>query len=115
MTDKELARKVGRGDAEAAETFAREHYPAVLRLACRLCGQREEAEDIAQETFLVARRKIETFRGAQASERGSIESHSMSIGSGVENDVPCNSSITILRTMTRGSKHLRPDISSQTR
>ena len=66
MTDKELARKVGRGDAEAAETFAREHYPAVLRLACRLCGQREEAEDIAQETFLVARRKIETFRGGSS-------------------------------------------------
>ena len=66
MTDKELARKIGQGDAEAAEAFARDHYPAVLRLAFRLCGQKEEAEDIAQETFLVARHKIATFRGGSS-------------------------------------------------
>lgn len=63
MTEKELAKRIGNGDAEAAEAFARDHYPAILRLALRLTGLREDAEDIAQETFLVARKKISTFRG----------------------------------------------------
>lgn len=63
MTEKELARRIGNGDAEAAEAFVRDHYSAVLRLAFRLTGQKEEAEDIAQDTFLTARLKISTFRG----------------------------------------------------
>lgn len=63
MTEKELARRIEAGEPDAAEAFAREHYPAVLRLAYRLSGQKEDAEDIAQETFLVARQKISTFRG----------------------------------------------------
>ena len=66
MTDKELARKIDHGDAEAAEAFARAHYPAVLRLAFRLCNHREQAEDIAQETFLVVRQKIGSFRGGSS-------------------------------------------------
>ncbi|MEQ1934404.1 MAG: RNA polymerase sigma factor [Fimbriimonadaceae bacterium] len=66
MTELELARLIGNGDAVAAETFARDHYPAVLRLASRLTGQREDAEDIAQETFLVARQKISTYRGGSS-------------------------------------------------
>ena len=63
MTDLEASRKIANGDAAAAEAFVRDHYPAVLRLALRLTGQREEAEDIAQETFLAARQKIKSFRG----------------------------------------------------
>jgi RNA polymerase sigma-70 factor (ECF subfamily) len=63
MTERELARRIGEGNAEASEAFAREHYPAVLRLVFRLSGQKEDAEDIAQETFLVARQKISSFRG----------------------------------------------------
>jgi len=63
MTERELAKRIGNGDAEAAEAFVRDHYPAVLRLALRLTNQKEEAEDIAQGTFLIARQKINTFRG----------------------------------------------------
>jgi RNA polymerase sigma-70 factor (ECF subfamily) len=63
MTELQLARKIESGDADAAETFVREHYPAVLRLATRLTGKSEDAEDITQETFLTARRKIGTYRG----------------------------------------------------
>lgn len=63
MTELELARKIGNGDADAAEAFVREHHPAVLRLVLRLTGQREEAEDIAQDTFVVARQKIGGYRG----------------------------------------------------
>jgi len=63
MTDKELAKKIESGDGEAADQFVRDHYPAVLRLATRLSGQKEDGEDIAQQTFMVARRKIGSFRG----------------------------------------------------
>lgn len=59
----QLAEQIARGDGNAAEMFVREHYPAVLRFAHRLCGQKEEAEDIAQDTFVAARRKIGSFRG----------------------------------------------------
>ncbi len=64
MNDKEWAQRICQGDAEASEAFAREHYPAVLRLALRLTGRQEDAEDIAQETFVVARQKMGTFRGS---------------------------------------------------
>lgn len=63
MNEVELAKKVESRDHEAAEEFVREHYPAVLRLTLRLTGKREEAEDLAQETFLVARQKIGTYKG----------------------------------------------------
>ncbi len=63
MTELEQARAIGKGDADVAEAFVREHYPAVLRLAVRLTGQLEDAEDIAQETFIAARQKIGSYRG----------------------------------------------------
>lgn len=66
MTEKELAQQIVLGDPKAAEAFAREHYPAVLRLATRLCGSLDEGQDIAQETFLVARQKIHTYRGGSS-------------------------------------------------
>ncbi len=66
MTEQELAKRISEGDPTAAETFAREHYSAVLRLALRLSGNRDDAEDIAQETFLVARQKIHTYRGGSS-------------------------------------------------
>ena len=63
MSDVELARRIAVGDRDAAELFAREHYPAVLRLATRLCGNGDDAGDIAQETFIVARRDFGRYRG----------------------------------------------------
>lgn len=66
MTDLQLAQRINEGDTNAAEAFVREHYPAVLRLALRLSGQHEDAEDIVQETFLTARQKIGSFRGGSS-------------------------------------------------
>lgn len=63
MTELQLAQKIAKGDGEAAEAFVREHYPAVLRFSFRLCGRKEEAEDIAQDTFVAARQKIGSFKG----------------------------------------------------
>jgi RNA polymerase sigma-70 factor, ECF subfamily len=39
------------------------HYTAVYRLAYRIAGTREEAEDLAQETFLRLHRHAEVWQG----------------------------------------------------
>lgn len=41
----------------------REHYPRVLRHAHSLCGNREDAEDIAQEVFIGVMKGLPGFRG----------------------------------------------------
>jgi RNA polymerase sigma-70 factor (ECF subfamily) len=38
------------------------HHAAVYRYACRLCGCPTEAEDLAQQTFLIAQRKLHQIR-----------------------------------------------------
>lgn len=52
-----------RGDLAALETVYETFATAVHTLACRLCGSREEAEDVVQETFLEVTRSICRFRG----------------------------------------------------
>jgi RNA polymerase sigma-70 factor, ECF subfamily len=50
--DAELVRKVGAGDARAAEALVRRHLPRMVGLARRMLGDASEAEDVAQEVFL---------------------------------------------------------------
>jgi RNA polymerase sigma-70 factor (ECF subfamily) len=50
-----------RGDGAAWETLMREHQQAVFRLAYLLLGDADEAEDVAQETFIRAYRALERF------------------------------------------------------
>ena len=38
------------------------HHAAVYRYACRLCGCPTEAEDLTQQTFLIAQRKLHQIR-----------------------------------------------------
>jgi RNA polymerase sigma-70 factor, ECF subfamily len=54
------------GDAEAGSRFVREYYPGIYRHLLYLTGRPETAEDLTQETFLQAWRRLETFddRGA---------------------------------------------------
>lgn len=63
MNDKDTAERIARGDQDCAERFVRETYPAVFRLLRHLTGQREDAEDLTQQTFLTARQQISNFRG----------------------------------------------------
>ena len=42
------------------------HGSLLHRVACRLMGQREEAEEVLQETFLKVYEKIHTFDGGSA-------------------------------------------------
>src|SRR5438132_6982849 len=38
------------------------HHAGVYRYACRLCGCPTEAEDLTQQTFLIAQRKLHQLR-----------------------------------------------------
>ena len=53
------------GDEEAVlETLIRRHGSALLGYLMRMTGQREQAEDLFQETFLRVHRKAHTFKGS---------------------------------------------------
>lgn len=58
-----LVDRARRGDAAAFEGLVRRHDRAVLGVALRWCGSREDARDIYQETFLRAYRALAEFRG----------------------------------------------------
>jgi RNA polymerase sigma-70 factor, ECF subfamily len=48
-------------EAPSFERLVRDHYPMIARAALMLCGDRWGAEDLAQETFLVAQRRYGSF------------------------------------------------------
>ena len=49
--DAELMRRVAEGDAVAFRQLADRHLDSIVRFATRWLGRREEAEEVAQETF----------------------------------------------------------------
>jgi RNA polymerase sigma-70 factor (ECF subfamily) len=61
--DRELVESWRAGDQNAFETLVRRHQTRVFRLLMRMLGSREEAEDVAQETFLSLHRNGHRFRG----------------------------------------------------
>ena len=52
MTDRELMMRVKAGDQSAFKTIVETHQRRVINVAYRLLRNREDAEDVAQETFL---------------------------------------------------------------
>ncbi len=61
--EKALIEKIRNGDEAAFEQLVKEHTGKVVGLAWRLVGNREEAEDLAQEAFLRLHRSLPKFRG----------------------------------------------------
>ena len=61
MDEPTLIRHAANGDASAWEPLALAHQQAVFRLAYLLLGDPDDAEDIAQETFLRAWRSLKVF------------------------------------------------------
>jgi RNA polymerase sigma-70 factor (ECF subfamily) len=59
--DADLVRRVVAGDASAFTALVDRHARSCLRFATRLLGQREDAEDAAQETFMRAFRALGTY------------------------------------------------------
>ena len=62
MEEQELVKQVLAGDPVAEETFFQRYHPRLLRAAAYFLGRNDsEAEDMVQETFIVAMRKLESF------------------------------------------------------
>ena len=61
-TETELIREAQKGSRTAFEALVRQYDQAVLRLALRLTGSEQDAQDIHQEAFLKAYRYIGNFR-----------------------------------------------------
>jgi len=59
----ELLERIRRGDPDAFETVARDHAPRLFRLAMRMTGRREEAEDLVQETLVRSLPALRRFEG----------------------------------------------------
>jgi RNA polymerase sigma-70 factor, ECF subfamily len=57
---------VSNRDAARFEELYNEHSPRLFNLAWRMCGSRTDAEDLLQDIFLVAYRKLAGFRGDSA-------------------------------------------------
>src|SRR6185436_19903839 len=51
------------GDPSAFDEIVERHKGAVFRAALAALRNREDAEDVTQETFITAFRKLDTFRG----------------------------------------------------
>lgn len=63
MNDAELVELARRGDVSAFGELVERHRAAVFRTALAACGVRQDAEEIAQDTFIAAWRTLDRFRG----------------------------------------------------
>lgn len=63
LRERKLLRRVRRGDAKAFETLVRTHQQRVFNIVYRMLGNREEAEDVAQDVFVTVYRNVASFRG----------------------------------------------------
>jgi RNA polymerase sigma-70 factor, ECF subfamily len=61
--DSDLVARCQAGDVEAFETLYRQHGGRIYSLACRMTGSPEDGEDLLQEIFLQAYRKLASFKG----------------------------------------------------
>lgn len=61
--DLALAERCRLGDVEAFETLYREHASRLFGLTVRMLGNRTDAEDMLQDIFLTAHRKLPGYRG----------------------------------------------------
>ena len=57
---------MSKADVPAFEELYRQHSTRLFNLAWRMCGTRSDAEDLLQEIFLLAYRKLPEFRGDSA-------------------------------------------------
>lgn len=62
QTEQKIIRKAAKGDRAAFRQLVLEHSHAMFRLAWRLSADEAAAEDIVQEAFIKAWRKLGSFR-----------------------------------------------------
>jgi RNA polymerase sigma-70 factor, ECF subfamily len=61
--DTALVARVRAGDVEAFEALYKQHAARIYSLASRMAGSPDEGEDLVQEIFLQAYRKLGSFKG----------------------------------------------------
>ena len=61
--DVDLVARCRAGDVEAFETIYNQHAARIYTLACRMAGSPQDGEDLLQEIFLQAHRKLASFKG----------------------------------------------------
>ena len=61
LTDADLVLRASKGDQSACGELVSRHQRSVFNLAFRLLGDSAAAEDVSQDTFLKAFRRLETF------------------------------------------------------
>jgi len=66
LSDLDLVRQAQEGDSEAFGELVERNRRAVFRAALAAVGNPAEADDVAQETFVTAYRKLASFRGDSA-------------------------------------------------
>jgi len=64
--DADLVARCRAGDVDAFETIYNQHAARIYTLACRMAGSPQDGEDLLQEIFLQAYRKIGGFKGDAA-------------------------------------------------
>ena len=64
--DMALVERCRKGDLAAFEAIYRAHSGRLYSVACRMLGNPTDAEDLLQEIFLAAHRKLDSFRGESA-------------------------------------------------
>jgi RNA polymerase sigma-70 factor (ECF subfamily) len=62
MDEKQQIQKTLKGDASAFGYFVDAYQDQAMTIACRICGNRQDAEDIVQDAFVKAFHNLHTFR-----------------------------------------------------
>ena len=95
LTDAAFVAKARSGDADAYRVLVERHSRALFRLAFRMTGNEQDAEDVVQESFLRAYRQLGKF-----DERASFGTWLYRIAT--------NCSLDLVRSRKRRSEQLAP-------
>jgi RNA polymerase sigma-70 factor, ECF subfamily len=76
LDDRELLKKISRGDADAFDAFYRGNAPRLQSFLTQIVGSRQTAEDLAQESFM----QIWNRPNAFDLEQGSLRAYLFGIG-----------------------------------
>ncbi len=102
MSDRELVAKAKRGDREAFGQLVLRHQQQVYHMALRMVRNREDAEDVAQEAFVTAYRRLAEFRGF-SSFRTWVISIALNRGRNLLRDNPPERSAELPASLTAGT------------
>src|SRR6266566_6954566 len=96
LTDAAFVARARSGDTDAFRVLVERHSRALFRLAFRMIGNEQDAEDVVQESFLRAYRQLGKF-----DERASFGTWLYRIA--------VNCSLDLVRSRKRRSEHMAPE------